>query len=198
MAGRPFREDDIRLVMFQVLSGLAYLHQEGFFHRDLKPENILCQNGVECVKIADFGLARELHSAPPFTDYVATRWYRAPEILLKFNYYSWPVDIWAAGAVMAELYLRHPLFPGTSEADELHKLYSLLGVPTSEEWPELPDHLRSNNIVPPSPTLPGSLSRCIPTASADAIELLTALLQINPAKRPSAKAALQFQYFRHE
>ena len=88
----------------------------GFFHRDMKPENIMC-NGTELVKIADFGLAREIRSRPPFTDYVSTRWfgkgwdnnlcleyrYRAPEILLRSTSYNSPIDLWALGCIMAEV-----------------------------------------------------------------------------------------------
>jgi serine/threonine protein kinase len=86
----------------------------GYFHRDIKPENLLC-NGAENVKIADFGLAREIRSRPPYTDYVSTRWYRAPEVLLRSTNYSSPIDIWACGAIIAELYSLKPLFPGSSE-----------------------------------------------------------------------------------
>ena len=82
---------------------MAYIHKHGFFHRDLKPENIMLIK--ENVKIVDFGLAREIRSRPPFTDYVSTRWYRAPEILLKAPNYNSPVDIFALGCIMAELYL---------------------------------------------------------------------------------------------
>ena len=90
--------------------------RNGFFHRDLKPENILCAS-PECVKIADFGLAREIRSQPPYTDYVSTRWYRAPEVLLRSTNYSSPIDVWAVGCIMAELYIGYPLFPGESEND---------------------------------------------------------------------------------
>jgi protein kinase len=78
------------------------MHKHGFFHRDLKPENLLVKG--DAVKIADFGLAREIRSKPPFTDYVSTRWYRAPEILLRSTNYNSPVDIFACGAMMAEYY----------------------------------------------------------------------------------------------
>ena len=94
---------------------LAYMHKHGFFHRDLKPENILIHK--EKVKLGDFGLAREIRSRPPFTDYVSTRWYRAPELLLKSTNYNSPVDIFALGCIMAELYLLKPLFMGNSEMD---------------------------------------------------------------------------------
>jgi len=81
------------------------MHKHGFFHRDLKPENLLMNENNGTVKISDFGLAREIRSKPPFTDYVTTRWYRAPEILLKSTNYNSPIDIFALGSIMAELYL---------------------------------------------------------------------------------------------
>ena len=102
---------------------------KGFFHRDLKPENLLC-NGSDLVKIADFGLAREIRSRPPYTDYVSTRWYRAPEILLRSTSYSSPIDIWAVGCIAAECYTLRPLFPGSSEIDQLFKICGVLGTPT--------------------------------------------------------------------
>ena len=91
------------------------MHKHGFFHRDMKPENLLVKGDL--VKIADFGLAREIRSRPPFTDYVSTRWYRAPENLLRSVSYNSPVDIFASAAIMAELYLLNPLFPGSNETD---------------------------------------------------------------------------------
>ena len=94
--------------MWQTIAGCSYMHKHGFFHRDLKPENLLVKGDM--VKVADFGLAREIRSRPPFTDYVSTRWYRAPEILLRSTNYNSPVDIFAIGAIMAELYLLRPLF----------------------------------------------------------------------------------------
>ena len=78
-----FLEHMIRNMMYQVLQGLAFMHKHGYFHRDMKPENLLCM-GPDLVKIADFGLAREIRSRPPYTDYVSTRWYRAPEVLLRY------------------------------------------------------------------------------------------------------------------
>ncbi|XP_029897491.1 serine/threonine-protein kinase MAK isoform X4 [Aquila chrysaetos chrysaetos] len=123
-----FPESVIRNMMYQILQGLAFIHKHGFFHRDMKPENLLCI-GPELVKIADFGLARELRSQPPYTDYVSTRWYRAPEVLLRSSIYSSPIDMWAVGSIMAELYTLRPLFPGTSEVDEIFKICQVLGTP---------------------------------------------------------------------
>jgi male germ cell-associated kinase len=112
--------DDIKCTMYQMLQGLAYIHKNGFFHRDMKLENVLMIDNV--VKIADFGLAREIRSKPPYTDYVSTRWYRAPELLLRSTVYNSPVDIFAAGCIFAELLLGRPLFAGTSEGDQLLKV----------------------------------------------------------------------------
>lgn len=132
----------------------------GFFHRDMKPENLLCM-GPELVKIADFGLAREIRSLPPYADYVSTRWlvnfghlysaemkaravvehieapasslfftrYRAPEVLLRSTSYSSPIDQWAVGCIMAELYTLRPLFPGSSEVDTILKICQVVGTP---------------------------------------------------------------------
>jgi serine/threonine protein kinase len=123
-----FPENQIKSIMYQTLLGLAYMHKHGFFHRDLKPENLLCKG--DAVKIADFGLAREIRSKPPFTDYVSTRWYRAPEILLRSTNYNSPVDIFACGAMMAEYYMLRPLFPGNNETDQIYKTCAVLGSPT--------------------------------------------------------------------
>lgn len=95
----------------------------------MKPENLLC-TGSELIKIADFGLARETRSRPPYTDYVSTRWYRAPEVLLHSTNYSSPIDMWAVGCIMAEMYTLRPLYPGTSEVDEIFKICTVLGTPT--------------------------------------------------------------------
>ncbi|XP_060708917.1 serine/threonine-protein kinase ICK-like isoform X2 [Hemiscyllium ocellatum] len=98
---RLFPESSIRNIMYQILQGLAFIHKHGFFHRDMKPENLLCM-GPELIKIADFGLAREIRSRPPYTDYVSTRWYRAPEVLLRSTNYSSPIDNnWSEGYQLA-------------------------------------------------------------------------------------------------
>lgn len=96
-----FPEATICHMLHQVLNGLTFMHRHGFFHRDLKPENLLC-NGPEMVKIADFGLAREIRSRPPFTDYVSTRWYRAPEVLLHSTRYGSSIDLWAIGCIVCK------------------------------------------------------------------------------------------------
>nr|XP_043891387.1 serine/threonine-protein kinase MAK-like isoform X3 [Solea senegalensis] len=181
---KMFSENEIRNILFQVLSGLAFVHKHGYFHRDMKPENLLCM-GPELVKIADFGLAREIRSQPPYTDYVSTRWYRAPEVLLKSNTYSSPIDIWAVGCIMAELYTLRPLFPGNSEVDQVFKICQVLGTLKKPDWPEGYSLASSMNFRFPK-CVPSSLRSLIPNASNEAIALTTDMLQWDPEKRPSA------------
>ncbi|XP_013188447.1 serine/threonine-protein kinase ICK isoform X1 [Amyelois transitella] len=192
-AERPFPEPVLRNILYQVLQGLTHMHRHGFFHRDLKPENLLCA-GPELVKIADLGLAREVRSRPPYTDYVSTRWYRAPEVLLHDTRYGAPIDLWALGCIAAELYTCRPLFPGNSEIDQLHKVCAVLGTPDREEWPEgyaLAEALRFR--FPVTAGVP--LARVVPSASPPALALLTALLRYPPRDRPTAPQALRFPYF---
>lgn len=91
---------------------------------------MLYSQSTDSLKIGDFGLAREIRSMPPYTDYVSTRWYRAPELLLRSTNYSAPVDMFAAGVVLAELYNMRPLFPGNSEIDQMYKICSVMGSPS--------------------------------------------------------------------
>ncbi|KFZ69469.1 Serine/threonine-protein kinase MAK, partial [Podiceps cristatus] len=188
-----FPESVIRNMMYQILQGLAFIHKHGFFHRDMKPENLLCI-GPELVKIADFGLARELRSQPPYTDYVSTRWYRAPEVLLRSSIYSSPIDMWAVGSIMAELYTLRPLFPGTSEVDEIFKICQVLGTPKKSDWPE-GYHLASAMSFRFPQCVPISLKTLIPNASNEAIQLMSDMLNWNPKKRPTASQALKYPYF---
>ena len=114
-------EDEIKDITYQILLGLYHMHKYGFFHRDMKPENLLLTG--KKVKIADFGLAREIRSIPPFTEYVSTRYYRAPECILRSQNYNSPVDIWAVGCIMAEMYMHPmPLFYGSSEKEVFVKI----------------------------------------------------------------------------
>ncbi|KAI1729728.1 protein kinase domain-containing protein [Ditylenchus destructor] len=190
---RYFPENSIRNIIYQVLQGLSYMHRNGFFHRDMKPENIMC-NGPELVKIADFGLAREIRSRPPFTDYVSTRWYRAPEILLRSTSYNSPIDLWALGCIMAELYMLRPLFPGTSELDQLFKIITILGTPPKEEWPEGYKLAATMNFrFHQSPGVP--LNSIVNTISDDGMKLMRDMMMWNPEKRPSASSSLKYAYF---
>uniref|UniRef100_A0A0E0KLI7 Protein kinase domain-containing protein n=1 Tax=Oryza punctata TaxID=4537 RepID=A0A0E0KLI7_ORYPU len=164
-----FSEEEIRNFMVQILQGLAYMHNNGYFHRDLKPENLLVTDGT--VKIADFGLAREVSSSPPYTDYVSTRWYRAPEVLLQSSAYTPAIDMWAVGAILAELFTLSPLFPGGSETDQLYKICAVLGTPDHTVWPEGMNLPRSSSFnffqIPPR-----NLWELIPNATLEAIDLI--------------------------
>ncbi|XP_062213003.1 cyclin-dependent kinase F-3-like isoform X2 [Phragmites australis] len=187
-----FSEGDIRNFMVQILQGLAYMHSNGYFHRDLKPENLLVTNGI--VKIADFGLAREVSSSPPYTDYVSTRWYRAPEVLLQSSAYTPAVDMWAVGAILAELFTLSPLFPGESETDQLYKICTVLGTPDCTVWPEGMNLPRSSSFnffqIPPR-----NLWELIPNASLEAVDLIQQLCSWDPRRRPTAEEALQHPFF---
>ncbi|KAI0076099.1 Pkinase-domain-containing protein [Panus rudis PR-1116 ss-1] len=152
--GKPLAGGLVSSIFSQVVSGLHHIHSCGYFHRDMKPENLLVTTTglydyrpvypnappdapsepdvVVIVKLADFGLARETRSKPPYTEYVSTRWYRAPEVLLKSRDYSAPVDMWALGTIMAELVNLRPLFPGSGEVDQVARICDLLGDPLED------------------------------------------------------------------
>lgn len=149
---KPMDAHSVKSILFQIISGLEHIHQREFFHRDIKPENILVSTSqqndsshpfrrysalmtppstppVYTIKIADFGLARETHSKLPYTTYVSTRWYRAPEVLLRAGEYSAPVDIWAVGAMAVEIATLKPLFPGGNEVDQVWRVCEIMGSP---------------------------------------------------------------------
>ena len=189
---KALSEPSVRNIMYQLLQGLAFIHKHGFFHRDIKPENLLCKG--ETVKIADFGLAREIRSRPPYTDYVSTRWYRAPEVLLRSTAYNSPIDTWAAGCIMAELFSLRPLFPGGSETDQIHKICSVLGSPNQHTFPEgMKLAAKMGFTFPQYVATP--LAQIVPQASPDALQLMHDLLQFNPKARPTAMKALQYPFF---
>lgn len=152
--GRPLAGGLVADIFQQIISGLHHIHEHGYFHRDMKPENLLITTtGLDdypashphakpgtpperdvtvIVKLADFGLARETASRPPYTEYVSTRWYRAPEVLLRSRDYSNPVDMWALGTILAELVNLKPMFPGESEVDQVLQICDVLGNPSAE------------------------------------------------------------------
>ena len=190
--GKKFTENQIRYIMYHNLLGIAYMHKHGFFHRDLKPENLLVKD--EEIKIADFGLAREIRSLPPYTDYVSTRWYRAPECILKSNNYNSPIDIWALGAIMAELFNLNPLFPGNNEKDLLYKISSVIGSPNTTLWNDGINLAKKIDFKFPLITS-FSIKSQIPDASEHAIEALSEMLKWDPNKRPTANKLLSFSFF---
>ena len=148
---RRFSGGLVASIFRQIVQGLHHVHTSGYIHRDMKPENILVtttghhlypdlspiaplnappeQDVKVLIKLADFGLAREVGSTRPYTEYVSVRWYRAPEVLLKCSHHSKPIDMWALGAIMAEVVNLEPLFPGKNEADQLVLVTQVLGDP---------------------------------------------------------------------
>ena len=186
-------ENKIKDIVYQTLLGLSYMHKYGFFHRDLKPENLLLVG--DNVKIADFGLAREIRSIPPYTEYVSTRYYRAPECILKSTNYNSPIDIWALGCVMAEMYLHpRPLFYGANEKEVLFRICSILGTPTYDMWP---DGIQQANFI--GFKFPNNnkvdLAKIIPNASEDAIDLMNQMIKWDPNRRATASNLLKHKFF---
>ncbi|CAG8748953.1 5348_t:CDS:2, partial [Cetraspora pellucida] len=157
------------------------------------------------VKVGDFGLARDIKSKPPYTEYVSTRWYRAPEVLLRSNIYSSPIDLWAVGTIMAELFSLKPLFPGQSEIDQLFKISEILGSPCIR--PELSDgagggewkdgvKLAKSLGFAFSQTAPKPLSKLFPqSTSSRFLEFISHLLRYDPRQRLTALDALKHPYF---
>lgn len=189
--GLTIPDNEIKNIIGQIAKALVFMHRNGYFHRDLKPENILITtDGI--VKLADFGLAREIRSAPPFTDYVATRWYRAPEILLKSRHYSSPVDIFALGCIMAELYLLKPLFMGGSEIDQLFKICEGLGY-RDGEWTDGERWANLIGVKLPSNSTQ-SLDELLGLIPPDAMSLIKSMLEINSVRRISALQTLNHSY----
>lgn len=119
----------MQFLVYQILRGLKYIHSAGIIHRDLKPSNLAVNEDCE-LKILDFGLARQAEAE--MTGYVATRWYRAPEIMLNWMHYNQTVDVWSVGCIMAELMTGKTLFPGTDHIDQLHKIMTVCGTPDQE------------------------------------------------------------------
>ncbi|KAI3882334.1 hypothetical protein MKX03_026338 [Papaver bracteatum] len=172
----------------QILQTLTQMHRPGgYFHRDLKPDNLLVTKDGN-IKIADFGQAREIESQSPCSDYVTMRWYRAPEVLLKSFSYNSAVNMWAMGAIMAELYSFRPLFPGSNPEDRLYRICSVIGSPTLESWPEGVQLANACNIkFPRVPVVHAyGLSKMIPSASCEAIDLIKSLCSWDSKKRPTA------------
>uniref|UniRef100_A0A914HWP2 Mitogen-activated protein kinase n=1 Tax=Globodera rostochiensis TaxID=31243 RepID=A0A914HWP2_GLORO len=162
--------------LYQILCGLKYIHSIGIVHRDLKPSNLLV-NGDCLLKIADFGLARSIDQCTReegtlLTQYVSTRWYRAPELLFSMVNYDTKLDIWSVGAIFAELIMRRQLFPGRDAAMQIKMICSYLGTPAPEVLQGIGSEL----------------------ATPKALDLIEKMMQIAPWRRCSAEEALGHQY----
>ncbi|XP_058134782.1 cyclin-dependent kinase-like 3 isoform X2 [Dasypus novemcinctus] len=185
----------LRKYLFQILRAIEYLHNNNIIHRDIKPENILVsQSGI--TKICDFGFARTL-AAPGdiYTDYVATRWYRAPELVLKDTTYGKPVDIWALGCMIIEMATGNPYLPSSSDLDLLHKIVLKVG--------NLTPHLQNifsrspifAEVVLPQVQHPKNARKKYPKLNGLLADIVHACLQIEPAERISSTDLLHHEYF---
>jgi len=189
--------DHICYFLYQILRGLKYIHSANVLHRDLKPSNLLLNTTCD-LKICDFGLARVAdpeHDHTGFlTEYVATRWYRAPEIMVNSKGYNKSIDMWAVGCILAEMLSNRPIFPGKHYLDQLNHIMGVLGSPTAEDLQSiLNDKARCYLAsLPYKPKVP--FNRIYPHADPNALDLLEKMLTFNPHKRITVVEALQHPY----
>ena len=190
---QEFTEQKIKEIIYQIALGLNYMHSNGYFHRDLKPENVLMTDNV--VKIADFGSSKELvGNLSPLTDYICTRWYRSPECILKSTNYNAAMDIWALGTIMAELYTLKPLFPGTSEFDQLYQVINIFGTPKMSDWSEGYKLIQKLGMkFPNSKGVP--LENIVKLASSGGINMLYEMLCLDPSRRITAAQLVNHSFF---
>ncbi|KAJ1933213.1 mitogen activated protein kinase [Linderina macrospora] len=195
---QPLSEDHVQYFLYQILRALKYIHSCNVLHRDLKPSNILLNANCD-LKICDFGLARGANDDPDnegafMTEYVATRWYRAPEIMLTFKEYTKAIDIWSVGCIMAEMISRQPLFPGRDYHHQLKLILDVLGTPTSDDYLSIKSRRARDFIRGMSLKQKVNFSELFPTASPLAIDLMEKMLTFNPKKRITVEEALAHDY----
>ncbi|KAM0683173.1 glycogen synthase kinase 3 [Mitosporidium daphniae] len=179
--------EDLRIYMFQLIRALAYLHSRDICHRDIKPQNLLVDLSTKTLKLCDFGSAKLLIKGEPNVSYICSRYYRAPELLLASTNYSYAVDLWSAGCVMAELILNIPIFPGTNDLDQMLQIIRVLGSPSQEDLDAMNSSQMSFKF---STILPAQFS-----GDPLLVDFLSALLRYSPLKRISAVDALLHPFF---
>eukprot|EP00931_Biecheleriopsis_adriatica_P121742 TRINITY_DN967_c0_g1_i1.p1 TRINITY_DN967_c0_g1~~TRINITY_DN967_c0_g1_i1.p1 ORF type:complete len:535 (+),score=120.52 TRINITY_DN967_c0_g1_i1:162-1766(+) len=179
---------------YELCKALDHMHRNGIFHRDVKPENLLLLDDE--IKLADLGSCRGIYSRQPFTEYISTRWYRAPECLLTDGYYGFKMDLFAAGCVWFEIVALFPLFPGQNEMDQIQKIHNVLGTPSPEllasKFKRNASHM-DFNFQEKKGT---GIERLIPHADPELVELMKKLLRYDPDERILARQALKDPFFR--
>ncbi|TDL15308.1 mitogen-activated protein kinase [Rickenella mellea] len=193
-------DDHAQYFIYQTLRALKALHSADVIHRDLKPSNLLLNANCD-LRVCDFGLARSVKTAEPsgtatgfMTEYVATRWYRAPEIMLTFKQYTKAIDVWSVGCILAEMLSGKPLFPGRDYHHQLMLILDVLGTPTLDEFYAITsrrsrDYLRALPFRKRRP-----FAQMFPNASPMAVDFLTKTLTFDPKKRITAEEALAHPY----
>lgn len=180
--------------MHELFMAIEFMHSRNIFHRDVKPENLLLIEDV--LKVADLGSCCWMSSKQPLTEYISTRWYRAPECLLTSGYYTAKMDIWAAGCVFYELLTLNPLFPGKNEMDQINRIHSVLGTPLEDVFAGFracaDKQLKDIQFAPVRGTgFHLKLNHC----STDSVSLIQELLRYEQTKRPTANQALKHRVF---
>ncbi|CAD5173027.1 unnamed protein product [Musa acuminata subsp. malaccensis] len=192
-SSKPLTDNHCQFFLYQLLRGLKYVHSANVLHRDLKPSNLLINANCD-LKIGDFGLARTTSETDFMTEYVVTRWYRAPELLLNCSEYTAAIDIWSVGCIFGEIVTREPLFPGKDYVHQLRLITELIGSPDDSSL----GFLRSDNArryVRQFPQYPKQqLHAKFPTMSNGAIDLLEKMLVFDPSKRITVDEALHHPY----
>lgn len=183
----------IKSFMRQLLAGIDFCHQNRVLHRDLKPQNLLI-NAKGTLKLGDFGLARAFGiPVNTFSNEVVTLWYRAPDVLLGSRTYNTSIDIWSAGCIMAEMYTGRPLFPGTTNEDQLVRIFRIMGTPSERTWPGISQFTEYKTNFQMFATQ--DLRSILPQIDMVGLDLLGRMLQVRPELRISAAEALQHPWF---
>lgn len=184
-------DDHVQFILYQLLRGLKYIHSAGIIHRDLKLANIAVNEDVE-LRILDFGLART--QTEEMTGYVATRWYRAPEIMLSWMRYDQTVDMWSVGCILGEMLTGKPLFPGKDYMDQLKLIMKLCGKPTREDIDKLDSEHAKTFIESLEDKPRADFKKIFKNSNPLVVDLMEKLLVLNPEKRPNAETCLRHPY----